>query len=181
MSRIFLTVLASVVVAAPGLTLAAQRPAAYTIASYAHSSARAPDTARITAVLAKGDSLEVSGRVTAARRQYRALVDQQREAGQYPVEALWRLANSYYFQNDELRTAATLDELAEAAGQYGDPTTELRASFESAVLYQRHKQAERVAQRVLRVRALLHSPAIDEVTKREFAKRIADGESRVSY
>ena len=181
MSSIRLTVLASVMAAAPGFTLAAQPRTSYTIASYAHDGGRAPDTARITAMLAKGDSLEVRGHVTAARRQYRSLIDHQLEAGQYPVQALWRLANSYYFQNDELRTAATLDELAEAAGQYGDPTTELRASFESAVLYQRHKQSERVAQRVLRVRALLHSPAIAEATKKEFAKRIADGESRVTY
>jgi hypothetical protein len=174
MSSIFLAVLATVVVAAPGSTLAAQPPTSFMIAGSVRDAARAPDTARITAMLAKGDSLQVSGQLNAARRQYRSLIDQQREAGQYPAQALWHLANSYYFQNDELRTASTLDELAEAAGQFGDPATELRASFEAAIMYQRHNQPARVAEKVARVRALLHSPVIDDATKRDVERRLGD-------
>ena len=175
MSSIILAVLASVVVAAPGSTLAAHPPTTITITGSAHDTPGAPDAARISATLAKGDSLEAAGRVNAARRQYQSLIDQQRAAGQYPLQALWHLANSYYFREDELRAAATLDDLADAAGQFGDPATELRASFEAAVMYQRHHQPARVAQKVVRVRALLHSPVIDEATKKEIEKRLAEG------
>jgi hypothetical protein len=174
MSMIILAVLASVVVAAPGSKLAAHPPTSIATLGCAHDPAGAPDTARVSAMLAKGDSLEAAGRVHAARRQYQSLIDQQRVAGQYPLQALWHLVNSYYFHDDELRAASTLDDLAAAAGQFGDPATELRASFEAALLYQRHHQPTRVAQKVVRVRALLHSPVIDEATKKEIEKRLAD-------
>ena len=174
MSITIFAVLASVVVAAPGSTLAAHPPTSITIARSAHDTPGAPDTARVSAMLARGDSLEAAGRVHEARRQYQSLIDQQRAAGQYPLRALWHLANSYYFHDDEVRAASTLDELADAAGRFGYPATELRASFEAAVLYQRHHQPARVAQKVVRVRALLNSPVIDEATKKEIEKRLAD-------
>jgi hypothetical protein len=174
MSSIILAVLASVVVAAPSSTLAAHPPTTITIMGSARD-AGAPDAARVSALLDRGDSLEAAGRIHAARRQYQSLIDQQRTAGQYPLQALWHLANSYYFGEDELRAAATLDELAEAAAQFGDPATELRASFEAAIMYQQHQQPNRVAQKVVRVRALLHSPVIDEATKKDIEKRLAAG------
>jgi hypothetical protein len=175
MSSIILAVLSSVVVAAPGSTLAAHPPITITITSSADDTRGAPDAARVSAMLAKGDSLEAAGSVNAARRQYQSLIDQQRAAGQYPLQALWHLANSYYFREDELRAAAALDDLAEAAAQFGDPATELRASFEAAIMYQRHRQPARVVEKVVRVRALLHSPVIDEATKKEIEKRLAAG------
>ena len=175
MSSIILAVVTAIVVAAPSSTLAAHRPTSITLAGSARDARGAPDTARISAMLAKGDSLEAAGRISAARRQYQSLIDQQRAAGQYPRQALWHLVNSYYFHEDEVRAASALDELAVAAGQFGDPATELRASFEAALIYQRHNQPARVAQRVVRVRALLHSPVIDETTKKEIEKRLADG------
>jgi hypothetical protein len=118
MSITILAVLASVVVAAPGSTLAAHPPTSIAIAGFTHDVPGAPDTAFVSAMLAKGDSLEAAGRINAARRQYQSLIAQQRAAGQYPVRAFWHLVNSYYFHDEELRAASTLDELADAAGQF---------------------------------------------------------------
>jgi hypothetical protein len=175
MKGAFLTVLASAALASPGAVLAAPRLPAASNACCAADPAKGPDAARVRAELATADSLDVAGRLSAARRRYRALIDEQRAADQYPIEALWHLANSYYYHDEELASAATLDELAEAAGRFGDPTTELRASFQAAVLYQQHKQPNRVAPKVARLRALLQSPAIADEVKKDIAARLING------
>jgi hypothetical protein len=137
-----------------------------------HVNPTGPDAARVQAVLAEADALEGAGRVGEARKKYRALIDEQRQSDQYPSLALWRLANSYFYHDDEARTAQVLDELAESAAHFGDPTMELRASFEAAVIYQHAKASDKVAAKLSRVQALLKSPAIADETKKEIQGRL---------
>jgi hypothetical protein len=171
MSSILLTVLASLTMASGGSAPATNPPTPAIVQ-------RLPDeldAGRVQAVLAKGDSLEAAGRIHAARWQFRKLIGEQRAAGQYPREALWHLANSYYFRDEELRAAFTLDELAEAAAEFGDPRTELRASFQAGIIYQRYNQPTHVAAKLERVRALLHSPVIDDATKQQVKEQLVKG------
>jgi hypothetical protein len=175
MKGAFLTVLASAALASPEAVFAAPWPAAALNVCCAAEPPKGPDAARVRAELATADSLEMAGRLPAARRRYRSLIDEQRSADQYPAEALWHLANSYFYHDQELESAATLDELAEAAGRFGDPATELRASFQAALLYQRHKQPNRVAPKITRMRALLQSPAIADEIKKDIAARLVSG------
>jgi hypothetical protein len=135
----------------------------------------APDPARVSAQLATADSLAFAGKNGEARARYREIIEQLRSAGQYPREALWHLANSYLESNESDRVAGIMDELAAAAAKYGDPTTELNANFESAVLYQRMRYPTKAADRLNRVKELLQSPAITDDAKRQVEGRMAPG------
>jgi hypothetical protein len=137
-----------------------------------HSAVPARDSLRLVTAIAEAERFEAAGRTAEARRAYRKVIADELEAGEYPVEAMWRLANSYFADENEVAAARELDRMAEAASRFGDPATELRARFESAVLYARHGEPARVAEHLERVRALLKSPAIDENTRRSVAARI---------
>ena len=130
------------------------------------------DSTRLAAAMARAERLEASGRQADARRAYRDAISAELEAGDYPAEAMWRLANAYFADDNEVAAARELDRLAEAAQNFGDPATELRARFEAAVLYARHENPAAAAAHLQRVRTLLKSPVIDERTRRSIASRI---------
>jgi hypothetical protein len=133
------------------------------------------DAIRWKQALVEADSLEAAGRSGPARKRYRTLIDEQLAAGQYPPEAYWQLTNSYFFHDEEVRAAEVLEELASAASRFGDPAMELRATFESAIMFQRHKDNARVVPKVERVRALLKSPVIDAELKESIERRMVGG------
>jgi hypothetical protein len=135
--------------------------------------AAAPDSARIVALLSKADASLQAGRVKEAVGVYRAIIGEQRNEGQYAGRTLWLLAQTYYATDDLGRAASVLDELAEAAGQYGDPVMELKATFESALLNQAMKKPAAVAARIPRIKALLQSPAVSLEQKRQVESRLA--------
>jgi hypothetical protein len=137
-----------------------------------HSVALGADSSRLVIGMAEAERLEAAGRQADARRVYRKLISEELDAGEYPSEAMWRLANAYFADDNELGAAHELDQLADAALSFADPATELRARFEAAVLYSRHNEPARAAAHVQRVRVLLKSPAIDERTKRSISARI---------
>jgi hypothetical protein len=143
----------------------------------------APDPVRVSARLAVADSLVYSGKLHEAQVRYRELVEELRASGQYPRDALWHLATSYLYTNpsgevaapDAGEVAGIMDELSAAAAKFGDPTTELNATFEAAALYQGMHMSVRAAQRLDRVKELLQSPAISDGAKRQVEGRIASG------
>jgi hypothetical protein len=137
-----------------------------------YSTVAGRDSLRLVAGMAEAERFEAAGRSADARRTYRKLISDELGAGEYPLEAMWRLANAYFADDNEVDAARELDRLADAASHFGDPATELRARFESAVLYSRHNEPLRVAAHLDRVRALLKSPAIDENTRRSISARI---------
>jgi hypothetical protein len=137
-----------------------------------HGIALGADSSRLVAGMAEAERLETTGRQADARRSYRKLIADELSAGEYPSEAMWRLANAYFADDNELGAARELDRLADAAMFFGDPATELRARFDAALLYSRHDLPARAAAHVQRVRALLKSPVIDERTRRSIASRM---------
>ena len=132
----------------------------------------APDSARLLAALKQADDAMAAGRMSAARRMYRDVIQEQRDARQYAGTALWRLASNHVYDGDIRGGALMLDDLAAEAARYGDPTMELRATFEAAVLWQKVKRHDMSRRNLERVDCLLQSPAIAEIEKDRVKKRI---------
>ncbi len=130
------------------------------------------DPTHVAAALARADAAWQEGRGKDARRIYQDLIAQQRAAGEFAGTAMWRLALNYLYADEKTRAAQQLDELAEAAATYGDPTMQLRATFEAATLWQQLKRGDLVVPRVERTRALLQSPVIPEAEKEQVRKRM---------
>jgi hypothetical protein len=130
------------------------------------------DSLRIVEALARADNASSEGRMHEARRIYQNVIKEQVAADEFAGTAMWRLALLYLYSDDHRRAALQLDELAAAAARYGDPTLQLRASFEAAALWQKLRRNDLVAERIDRARALLQSPAIAESEKASIRVRM---------
>ena len=133
-----------------------------------------PDTVRQQALMSRADEASFAGRIGEARRLYRTLIDEQRASDEFAGTALWRLATTNLYAEDNRGAASVLDELAASAARYGDPTWELRATFEAAVLYAALKRYDVVEARMERVRCLLKSPVISDKEKASIKDRIVE-------
>lgn len=134
----------------------------------------APDSLRVQTMLMRADEASYAGRVGEARRLYRELIDQQTAGDEFAGAALWRLATTNLYADDTRGAAEVLDELARGAARFGDPTWELRATFEAAVLYSALKRNDLVNERIERVRSLLKSPVIADREKDMIRERIRE-------
>lgn len=152
------------------LALAAQPAARRASRAFTPPPVMKVDPARVADALARADVAWQEGRGKDARRIYQDLIAQQRAAGEFAATAMWRLALNYLYADETMRAAVQLDELADAAATYGDPSMQLRATFEAATLWQQLKRGDLVMPRVERARALLQSPAIPDAEK-ELVKR----------
>jgi len=132
----------------------------------------APDSNRIQTVLIQADQAVISGKYGEARRLYRGLIQEQKEAEEYAGTALWRLATTQLYEGAHYEAALTLDALASEAARFGDPTMELKASFEGAVLWQKVKRQDMAGRNLERVKSLLKSPVISGDDKQAIARRI---------
>lgn len=130
------------------------------------------DTAKLNRMLAQADEASATGRGAHARKLYRSLVREHRSANLYAGTALWRLAGVQLFDGKTYDAVITLEETAQEAGRFGDPTMELRASFEAAVLWQKLKRPEDARRNLDRVRCLLQSPAVAADLKADVERRI---------
>ena len=133
----------------------------------------APDSARAVRIIAAADTLAATGHVRDAMRSLHSLASDQRAAGEYPADALRRLANLQFGAGQELDAANTLDRLADAAQEFGDPTTRLHALFDAALVYQGLKMFDRVPERAREIVPLLKSPAIDAKVRTDISAQIA--------
>lgn len=131
-----------------------------------------PDSAKVESLLARADEATFAGRRMEARRIYKDLISEQKKADQFAGTAMWRLALNYLYADEPRRAAEMLDELANAANRYGDPTLQLRATFESAILWRALKRNDLVLERVDRAKALLQSPAIPQSEKIQIKARM---------
>jgi hypothetical protein len=132
------------------------------------------DSSRIAQTLEKADVATASGRMSEARRIYRQLIDEQRESRQYAGKAIWRLATNHIYDGDARGGAELLDDLAVEASRFGDPTMELNATFEAAILWQKVKRNDLAMRNLERVQYLLQSPAIDAHVKTRIQQRIVE-------
>lgn len=134
----------------------------------------APDTVKLQRLLAEADDASVNGRDAQAKRIYRTLAQEQRSANVYAGTALWRLAAMQLFTGKTMDAARTLEETAAEAARFGDPSMELRATFEAAILWQKVKRHDLAMTHLERVRCLLQSPVIEDEIKRSIERRIVD-------
>ena len=132
------------------------------------------DSLRLRSLLTRADEASFSGHFDEARRLYRKLIDEQGSSDEFASVALWRLATAHLWVDARRDAAEVLDELARAAARYGDPETEMRATFEAAVLWSHLKRHDLVAERVARVRSLFKSPAITDALKDDYRSRIVE-------
>ncbi|MEP7381280.1 MAG: hypothetical protein ABI910_06305 [Gemmatimonadota bacterium] len=151
---------------------ARQTPVAMNLATSYFNARPAPDSARIEAVLSKADNATAAGRMAEARRLYRTLIDEQHESRQYAGKAIWRLASNHIYDGDARGGALLLDDLAVEAARFGDPTMELNATFEAAILWQKVKRNDLAMRNLERVQYLLQSPAISADLKARIQRRI---------
>ena len=134
--------------------------------------AAAPDPEKLQRLLAEADEASLNGKEGVAIKLYRSIAATQREAKEYAGTALWRLAGVQLFQGKVVDAAATLDETAQEAARYGDPTMELKATFEAAILWQKAKRNDVAMSHLDRVRDLLRSPVVDAELKESIQRRI---------
>jgi hypothetical protein len=165
----------AVFIAIASSTLAAQSsaPKLTLHRSSGATSVAAPDSARASRIIAAADTLAATGHARDAMRSLHSLASDQRAAGEYPAEALRRLANLQFGAGQELDAANTLDRLADAAQEFGDPTTRLHALFDAALVYQGLKMYDRVPERAREILPLLKSPAIDAKLRTDIAAQIS--------
>jgi hypothetical protein len=78
----------------------------------------------------------------------------------------------HLYHADDAAAAEALDQLAKQANQFGDPTTELRATFEAAVLWTKARRPAFAAEHAQRIKDLLKSPVIAESDKAEYRRRM---------
>lgn len=158
---------------AAGSAYADQGTAAIARVSSFASLRPSPDTVKLQRLLAEADDASVTGRTAKARQLYRTLVQEQRSANVYAGTALWRLAGIQLFDGKVMDAAITLDQTAQEASRFGDPSMELRATFEAAILWQKVKRNDLAMSHLERVRCLLQSPVIDGELKSTIEGRIA--------
>jgi hypothetical protein len=132
----------------------------------------APDSSHVSAVLSSADALAASGRVSEAIRSLKTLAAEQHKSGEYAGSTLRKLADLQYGAGDAYQAAHTLDQLADDAGTFGDPTVKLRALFDAALVYQELKLYDRVPEHTRQIATLLKSPMIDERVRSDIAARI---------
>lgn len=168
--RILLSALVLPVAASP-----AHARQSYTVTPFVRGTAgttAAPDPETLQRLLAEADEASLNGREGAAIKLYRSIAATQREAREYAGTALWRLAGMQLFLGKTVDAAMTLDETAQEAARFGDPTMELKATFEAAILWQKARRQDVAMSHLERVRDLLRSPVVDQELKQSIERRI---------
>jgi hypothetical protein len=135
----------------------------------------AADADRLSATLARADSLARANRISDAAKLYWSVVVEQRAAAEYPADALRRIALMHFGLEQEDIAAGVFMELAESAAQFGDPTNRLRSLFDAALMYQHIGRTDRVGDCIRQIWPLLKSPAIPAPIRAEFAARLVGG------
>jgi hypothetical protein len=168
-TRIFASVAMAALVTPPSSAHAAP---AFRAMSDATPGTVVADSSHVSAVLSSADALAASGRVSDAIRALKTLAAEQHKSGEYAGSTLRRLADLQYGAGDAYQAAHTLDQLADDAGTFGDPTMRLRALFDAALVYQELKLYDRVPERTRQIATLLKSPMIDERVRSDIAARM---------
>jgi hypothetical protein len=119
-------------------------------------------------------NLAVTGQFREARREYSALVREQRKAHVYAGDSMRMLSQLEYGTGRTLAAARVLDGLAAEAEKYGHPDDQARAILDAAVLYQKLGRTDDLLTRVERLLPLKDSPCVSE----QLRARIRNGVQR---
>ena len=125
--------------------------------------------------LADARRLTEEGRYKDAQKAYRAIISQKREAGEYSADAMRGLAQVEFALGNLRATATALDDLADAAGHFGDPETQVTSLFQAALTDQDLKNREQVTEHLAKIRSRRKAAAISEETRRDVVSRIPRG------
>ncbi len=136
-----------------------------------------------TSASAQGDEWIANRDYGKARAEYQAAADILREDGEFPVIALRRIVDSYYFEGDYPRAIRVLDDLAEEAATHGDLATEAWALADAAWVMGRRCFARdyragfklEIQDRVDKLKELLESPYMPEDVRAEITANRCDG------
>lgn len=125
-----------------------------------------------------GDKLITERKYTAARREYGLAADLIRGDGEFPTDALRRIAVSYYFEGKYQNAVSALDELAREAARSGDLATQAWALADAAWVLaadcrRRHLSGAKMVlrQRVEALRELLRSPYLPDGIRDEIVTK----------
>ena len=137
------------------------------------ASERSYDRAAANARLARAEELVQRGRITAASREYIAVVKMQRAQNVLPTEAMWKLADLHntYGRSPE-RTANVLASLAADAERLGEPATEAKALLEATILYNKAHMPQKAQDCASRLDALMASSSVSDELRQEIQRRI---------
>ena len=113
---------------------AAVLTAAASVAPAMNEMEEGPATSKTLAVshVEVGDQLTAYKHFDYARSEYAAAAELARKAGDLPVLAVRRIANSYYFEGDYVSAARVLDGLAAEAGERDEVLTQIWALADAA-------------------------------------------------
>ncbi len=132
----------------------------------------------VAARIAKGDELASDQKFGAARREYGAAAEIAREEGVLPVEAVRRIANTFYFEGRFQSAARTLEGLAAEAASYGDIVVQAWALADAAWIHGLDGARIDMERRVTELERLLRSPYLpDQVRRDVVAKRLGELQS----
>ena len=134
---------------------------------------RADTSSRATSLYREAERLASVGRFDAARTEYRAVIAVLDSSATFPGDALWALATMEFACNHEMRAAAILDQLVDAAVRYGRPEWQARALLEAGIIYQNHGRYDLSVERVRTLKPLLSSPSISPSVRAQIAERVA--------
>jgi hypothetical protein len=107
-----------------------------------------------------GDLFSLEKRFDAARARYATAAILARIEGTLPVEAVRRIANTYYFEGTYKKAEATLAELADEAAEFGDWEAQIWAIADAAWLAQLAGDAVSVGHHVDNLEGLLDTHAL---------------------
>ena len=124
-------------------------------------------------LIRQGDRCAQDRKYTCARRLYREAADTQREAGAAPLDALRRVANTYYFEGRLAEAAAVLlREIAPVAAQHGDVVAQSYAFADAATLYGEMGYAREFHESLDALRKVMRSPYIPESERQRLESRL---------
>jgi tetratricopeptide (TPR) repeat protein len=123
-------------------------------------------------LLAQGDWFAAAGEYEAARAEYEVAAHLLRDEGRLPVDALRRIANSYYFEGEYESAVATLDCLADEAESHGDLETQAFALADAAYIARLTGSRAEELRRRERLALLLISPELTDGVREKIGSKV---------
>jgi hypothetical protein len=123
-------------------------------------------------LMKQGDRFAMRGEYEAARAEYGVVAELLIDEGRVPVDALRRIATSYYFEGDYESGAATLDRLADEAESAGDLRTQALALADAAYMARLTGSRAEELRRREQLALLLGSPSLPDGVREQIRSRV---------
>ncbi|UCC74662.1 MAG: hypothetical protein JSV86_08970 [Gemmatimonadota bacterium] len=124
--------------------------------------------------LTVGDRFASVGAFGTAVEAYRVAADLTRTQEKLPVDEIRRIANAQYYAADYRGAARTLDQLTEEAAIHGDVVAEFWATVDAARMASLGGAEGFARWYTIRAQRLLESPDLDDETRGEMKRKLAE-------